>query len=106
MKQKLVSISARIDKSSLDYLKKVKKYANHLDTSTVMRMILQEGIKQDKMERALELYSKGKLSLEGASKFSGMYIGEFLELLKERGIELNLTLKDYKEGLENLKKVW
>jgi len=36
-----------------------------------MRMILQKEIKQDKMERALELCNKGKLSLEGHLNFQG-----------------------------------
>jgi len=50
--------------------------------------------------------SKGKLSIGAASKFAGVYIGEFFDLLKERGINLKLTVEDYKKGLENLKKVF
>tara|TARA_Y100000310_G_scaffold341271_1_gene439907 strand:- start:153 stop:308 length:156 start_codon:yes stop_codon:yes gene_type:complete len=49
---------------------------------------------------------QGKMSIEGAAKFADMYIGEFLELIKEKGAELNLGLEEYKEGLKNLRKVW
>lgn len=59
-----------------------------------------------KKESAVELYGRGELSLEGAAKFADLYIGEFLELLREKGIELNVNVKDYEEGLRNLKKMW
>jgi len=49
---------------------------------------------------------KRVLSIERASKFAEIYIGEFLELLKSKGIELNLSLEYYKEGLKNLKSIW
>gem|GEM_PF-4781116 len=52
------------------------------------------------------MYKKGELSVEGAAKFADLYIGEFLEVLREKGIELNMALKEYEEGLKNLKKVW
>ena len=60
----------------------------------------------DKKERAVDLYSKGKLSLGKASKFAGVYIGEFFNLLRERGVTIKLTVEDYKKGLNNLKKVF
>ncbi|HLC55451.1 MAG TPA: UPF0175 family protein [Candidatus Nanoarchaeia archaeon] len=63
-------------------------------------------MEKDKKESAIDLYKNGKLSLEGAAKFSGAYMGEFLDMLKDRGIELNVTMEDYEEGLKNLRKVW
>jgi len=102
---KLDLISTRIDKDSLIYVDKVTKQT-HLDRSTIMRQLLKKGIEEDRKERAVDLYSKGKLSIEGASKFAGVYIGEFFDLLKERGITSKITVEDYKKGLENLKKIF
>jgi len=102
---KLDLISTRIDKNSLVYVDKVTKQT-HLDRSTIMRQLLKKGIEEDRKERAVDMYSKGKLSIGAASKFAGVYIGEFFDLLKERGINLKLTVEDYKKGLENLKKVF
>jgi len=102
---KLGLISTRIDKNSLVYVDKVTKQT-HLDRSTIMRQLLKKGIEEDRKERAVDMYSKGKLSIGAASKFAGVYIGEFFDLLKERGINLKLTVEDYKKGLENLKKVF
>lgn len=60
---------------------------------------------KNKMEKALELYIKGKFSIEQAAKFADMYIGEFFELMRAKGIESNLTLEDFNESLKNAKRL-
>jgi len=99
---KLVSVTARLGPETVEYIKKVSKMFN-LDKSTAFRNILQKGIQEDKMEKALELYMKGKFSIEQAAKFADMYIGEFFELMRTKGIESNLTLEDFDESLKNIK---
>ena len=60
---------------------------------------------EDKKEKAIDMYLKGKFSIETAARFCNLYIGEFLELLEDKGVELNVTLKNYEEGLKNLRKI-
>ena len=91
---KLISVTARLGVESLEYIKKMSKMSN-LDKSTAFRDILQKGIKEDKKERALELYIKGKFSIGEATRFADMYIGDFFDLMRQKGIESNLTLEMY-----------
>lgn len=105
MKINLKTISTRMDNESLNYIDGIMKTFN-LDRSTAIRIIFKKGLDKDRQERALELYSKGKLSLGSACKFANMYLGEFLELMREYGVESNLTLEDVKEGSKNLNKIW
>jgi|SRR3989338_8040002 len=98
---KLISVTARLNKESLQYINKFSKISN-LDKSTAIRIILQKGIENDKKEKAIELYMNGKLSLEGAARFAEMYMGDFLELMREKGVESNLTMKDFEESLKNI----
>ena len=105
MKSKLITISTRMEQENITYVDKIAKISN-LDRSTAIRLLFQKGIEEDRKERAVDLYFKGKLSVESASRFCNLHIGEFLELLKEKGIELNVTSEDYEEGLKNLKKLW
>ncbi len=100
----LVTISTRVDKGSLQYVEKLSKTFS-VDKSTALRKLLQKGIEEDRKDGAVELYRKGELSFEGAAKFADLYVGAFLELLREKGVELNVTVEDYLEGLKNLKKV-
>ena len=102
---KLVSVTARLGSDSLEYIKKMSKIFN-LDKSTAFRSILQKGIQEDKKERALELYVKGKFSIGQAAKFADMYIGDFYDLMRQKGIESNLTLEDFNESLKHAKKLF
>ena len=52
-----------------------------------------------------ELYKNKKVSLGLAAKFAGMRLGDFLDLLEEFNVKLNLTLEDAKTALENARKL-
>ena len=97
----LKSITARIDIGSVEYLNKISKIF-HVDKSTAFRLIIKKGIEEDRKEKAIELYMKGKVSIEKAANFADMYIGEFYEYMKGKGIESNLTMEDMKDSLKNL----
>lgn len=101
---KLVSVTARLGIESVDYVKRISKMFG-LDRSTTFRSLLQKGIEEDKKEKALDLYMKGKFSIEKAARFAGMYVGDFFDLMKQKGIESNLNLDDFNESLKNAKKV-
>lgn len=77
----------------------------NLDKSTAFRDILQKGIREDKKEKALDLYIKGKFSLEQAARFADMFIGDFYDLMRQKGIESNLTLEDFNESLKHANRV-
>ena len=101
---KLVSVTTRLGSESLEYVKKISRMFN-LDKSTAFRDILQKGIQEDKKEKALDLYIKGKFSLEQAARFADMYIGDFYDLMRQNGIESNLTLEDFSESLKYVKRL-
>ena len=100
----LVSVTTRLNKESVQYVNSVSKLFK-IDKSTALRNILQKGVHEDKKMRALDLYLNGKFSIEKAAKFAGMYMGEFLDLMREKGIESNVTLDDFEESLKHSKKV-
>ncbi len=97
MTENMKIMATRLDKDSLEYLNKLSSILK-LDKSSLIRQLIHRGIEEDKKERAIDLYSKGKLTLEGASKFAGIYIGDFMELMKEKGLESNLTLEMVKKA--------
>ncbi len=101
---KLASVTARLNVESIEYINKISSLF-HIDKSTAFRKLLEKGIQEDKREKALELYLKGEYSLEKATHFAGMYVGDFLEFMREKGIEKNITLEDFKETLKHAKKL-
>ena len=67
--------------------------------SEVVRELVEEG----KKLKSIELYKQKKVSLGLASKLSGLNLSEFLDLLEEYNVKLNLTLEDAKEAMRNAK---
>ncbi len=101
--ENLKATALRIENETLQYVDKLSGMIN-LDRSTTIRILLKEGIDVDRKNRALEFYQKKIFTLEQATKFANMYIGEFLELMKERGIESNVTLEMIKKGMKTIQK--
>lgn len=101
---KLVSVTTRLGLESLEYIRKVSKMFK-LDKSTAFRNILQKGIQEDKKDKALGLYIKGEFSIGQAAKFADMYIGDFYDLMRQKGIESNLTLEDFDESIKHVKRL-
>lgn len=87
-------ISIRLEKlKELDYFGRLLNE----NRSEVVRDLVEEG----KKLKAIELYKQKKVSLGLASKLSGLTLSEFLDLLEEYNVKLNLTLEDAKEAMRN-----
>ena len=70
--------------------------------SEVVRTLVEEG----KKLKAIELYKQKKISLGLGAKLAGMTLSEFLDLLEEYNVKLNLTLDDAKEAMKNAGKMF
>jgi len=57
-----------------------------------------------KIQLALFLYEKGKLSFGKARELAGLSVWEFMEKLSENKIPLNYDIEDLKEDLETIKR--
>lgn len=52
-----------------------------------------------KLELAIEMYREGKWSTGKAAEFAGMYIGAFMDLLRDRKVEKPYTEKMLEQDL-------
>ena len=87
-------ISVRLKRiKELDYFSQLLNE----NRSKIVRDLVEEG----KKLKAIELYKQKKVSLGLASKLSGLALSEFLDLLEEYNIKLNLTLEDAKEAMKS-----
>ena len=85
-----VSIRLR-DIGDLDFFGKLLKE----NRSEIVRDLIDEGKKM----KALTLYRKKKISLGMGAKCAGLTLSEFLDLLEEHNVKLNLTLGDAKQAM-------
>ncbi len=72
------------------------------DKSKLIRELIVLGIKERRIEGALQLYSRRMVTAWKAARIAGIPLTQFLDILRERGLEFDYTeeelLKDF-EGL-------
>ena len=96
------TISVRVEDETVRELKELKEQLKTAK-SEVLRIVLGIGIKQLKIQRALQLLREGKVSVGKASELAGVTIYEMLELMKEQEIPYGYTLKDLEEDFKRFK---
>lgn len=67
-----------------------------LNRSEMLRELIDEGRKM----KSIELYKQGKVSLGLGAKLAGLSISEYMDLLKEYKIQINVDIDDAKKALE------
>ena len=90
-------VSARLDTESLEEFENVMNESK----SKVIRELVDAGRKH----KAVELYKNKKVSLGLGSRLAGVTLSEFIDLLKDHNVSLNLDIEDVKKSLETARRV-
>jgi predicted HTH domain antitoxin len=76
-----------------------------VDKSTAVRKILERGISEWRKERALKLFSEGKLTFARAAGLAGISVWEMSELVRDKKVEwVHLTPKEIEREFELARK--
>ncbi len=87
-----MTISVRYEpKQDLDFITGVLG----LTMSETVRSLIDEGRKM----KALQLYRHGKVSLGLGAKVAKLTLSEFIDLLKEHNVKLNIDVEDAERAL-------
>ena len=80
-----------------EFLKELLRFVKemHLDKPAYLREIMKKGFMEDKQERLLQMYQAGKLTLLEVCKKLNITTWDFFDLLKKRGMNLNVSLEDW-----------
>ncbi len=95
------NISVRIPAESMTEIDRILKYKK-LNKSALLREILERGIKDKKIEVALEKFQSKEASALKASKIAGIPLTSFLDVLQQKGITFHYTLDDLREDMVDL----
>lgn len=69
------------------------------DRSEVIRELLRRGLQDKLVEDAVKLYSEGKVSMWRAAKIAGLSLWEFIELMKDKRIEIQYGVRELEEDI-------
>ncbi|MGQ4916034.1 MAG: UPF0175 family protein [Candidatus Asgardarchaeia archaeon] len=75
-------LNVRVNKKLIEELDKIAE-EEMTDRASVARKLLMEGIRRRKIERAIQLYRKGLISLERAAEIAEVSIWEMIEFKNE-----------------------
>ena len=98
------NISVRLESQ---FIKEVDKLATleRVDKSILLREALEKGLTEIKLETALTLFSKGKISTSEAADIATISVGEFMDETSKRGIKSGITLEDLKGSIDTAIKI-
>ena len=84
-----------------DVLEKVDDIARRegKERSEVIRELIRIGLRDKLIEDALKMYREGKVSMWKAAKIAGLSLWELIEILKEKGVDVQYSIKDLGEDL-------
>ena len=68
--------------------------------------VVRELVKSGKKHKAVELYEMKKVSLGLGAKLADVTLSEFIDLLKEHNVNLNLEKEDVEQALATARKVF
>lgn len=72
------------------------------DKSTLLRELIESGLKERKIEKALRKYEEGEATLWKASRMAGISLRRMMDLLKEKNIEAQYGMDELEEDLKAL----
>jgi len=70
------------------------------ERSVLIRRILNTGLDEELKKHALELFRDKKVSLAKAAEIADLSVREMMDLIKEKGIPLHISIEDVREDFE------
>jgi len=101
MKKSSEVISVRLSKERTKVIEEIAK-AERVDKSTIIDRALEHYAKEWKLQRAVELYREGSVTLSRATEIAEISIWEMIDVLRKRKVSLQYDLEDLEEDLKRL----
>lgn len=99
---RLVTISTRLAGNQVEQIDAVASELK-LDRSAAIRQILDLGLKEWLIRRAVELLKTRKVTVWRAAEMAGVGYREMLRIMRERGITYPLSVEELRIELSGLK---
>jgi predicted HTH domain antitoxin len=94
-----VTVTTRVEEELAKIIDSIAKKEG-MDRSTVIRRFLLRAVKDWLIEKSLDEYEQGKLTLWQAAEKCGLSLWEMINEVKKREIHVPYTLEELKEDLK------
>ena len=93
------TITLRLPPQMAKKLKEIAKKEGK-DRSTLIRELLENGVKEKSVEHAVELYRTGQVTAWKAAQLAGVSLWAFYKILDEKGIIIQYSENDLEQDLK------
>lgn len=95
----LKAVTARLPR---EMLREVERLAEEMkvDRSELIRRLLDSALQEKRVEKAIQAYREGKVTLWKAADMAGLSLREMIELAREKKIPVSYTLEDLRRDIE------
>jgi predicted HTH domain antitoxin len=95
------TISLRLSRETLRKLGELADKEGK-DRSTLIRELLERGVKEKDIDHAVELYRNGRVTGWRAAQLAGVSLWNFYNILDEKGVLIQYSEHDLEEDLKGL----
>ncbi|KXB05134.1 hypothetical protein AKJ48_00300 [candidate division MSBL1 archaeon SCGC-AAA261O19] len=95
-------IATRVDKDLLAQIKEIEREMK-ADRAEVIRRLLDEGIKQRQLDKAMTMLRNDKVTVSKAAEIAGVSIWEMIEVMREKQIPIPYDEEDLRKSLKWIK---
>lgn len=92
---------ARIDPRESGIIEKVAKEEN-VDKTSAIKILINRGWKEFRLEKAIEGYRNGKISIDKAARIAGLTVHEMMDETVAKGIRTEEGIEDLRKGVKLL----
>jgi predicted HTH domain antitoxin len=94
------SITLRLPPETAKKLREIAKKEGK-DRSTLIRELLENGIKEKNVEQAIELYRAGQVTGWRAAQLAGISLWNFYKILADKEVLIQYSERDLEEDLKS-----
>ena len=94
------TISLRLPRETAKKLREIADKEGK-DRSTLIRELLENGIKEKNLDQAVELYRIGQITGWKAAQLAGVSLWAFYNMLEKKGVLIQYSERDLEEDLKS-----
>lgn len=94
-------LGLRVEPEIMEIINSVSE-EKKVDKTMAIKLLINVGWKEFKLEKAIQLYKEGKASVDKTAKIAGLTVSEMMDQIASHGIKSDETIEEYRRGLKML----
>lgn len=94
-------LGARMEPEIIDIVNRVSE-ERKVDKTSAIKILVNAGWKELRLEKALNLYKDGNISVDKAASIAELTVSEMMDVIAAHEVKSDETLEEYRQGIKVL----